>query len=112
MLEMYWEADPTWPVVNVALQAHVVDGRAVGLDHADQVLRAGGFGAGLVTGNGILALHRECAGGGPEDSIGVNEVEWATPSGPRRRRRLQSLRRRRRSGNVNGIASSKTLGER
>ncbi len=30
----------------------------------------------------ILALHRECAGGGLEDSMGVNEVEWATPSGP------------------------------
>ena len=41
-----------------------------------------------LTGNGILARHRECAGGGPEDSMGVNEGEWATPSGPRRRRRL------------------------
>jgi hypothetical protein len=85
-------------------------GGAVGLDHADQVLRAGGFGAGLVTGNGIQALHRECAGGGPEDSIGVNKVEWVTPSGPRRRRRLQSLRRRRRAGNANGIASGKNIG--
>lgn len=34
---------------HVALQAHVVNGRTVGLDHADQVLRAGGFGARLVT---------------------------------------------------------------
>ncbi len=42
----------------------------------------------------ILARHREYTGGGPEDSIGVNQVKWATPSGPRRRRRLQSLRRR------------------
>ena len=35
-------------------------------------------------------LHRECAGCVPEDSMGVDEVEWATPSGFRRRRRLWS----------------------
>ena len=44
------------------------------------------------TGDGILApkmhLHRECAGPVLEDPMGVNEVEWATPSGLRRRRRL------------------------
>ncbi len=34
------------------------------------------------------------------------------PCGPRRRRRLQSLRGRRRSGIANGIASGKTSGER
>ncbi len=39
----------------------------------------------------ILALHRERPGGSPEDSVAVNEVEMATPSGPRRRRRLSSL---------------------
>ena len=62
--------------------------------------------------NGILVLHREYATGGPEDSIGVDEVEYAVPSGPHPRRRLQSLRRRRRSGIANGIASGKTSGER
>ena len=40
------------------------------------------------TGDGILALYRECAGGGPEGSMGMNKVERATPSGPRRWRRL------------------------
>ncbi|KAK4096772.1 hypothetical protein N658DRAFT_333307 [Parathielavia hyrcaniae] len=40
------------------------------------------------TGDRILAPkihHRECVGGVPEDSMGVNEVEWVTPSGLRRR---------------------------
>lgn len=42
------------------------------------------------TGDGILAptmhLQREYAGGVPEDSTDVNDVEWAAPSSPRRRR--------------------------
>ena len=36
--------------------------------------------------------------------MGVNEVERATPSGPHRRRRLEPLRRRGRSGNAIAIA--------
>jgi hypothetical protein len=47
-------------------------------------------------GDGILApkvhRHRECAGR-VLDSMGVNEVERATPSGLRRRRRLHSLQK-------------------
>jgi hypothetical protein len=51
--------------------------------------------------------QRECARGVVEDSTGVTEVEWVTPSGSRRRPRLASLRRRRRSGNANGFLPAK-----
>ena len=44
--------------------------------------------------------------------MGVNEVEWATHSGLRRRRRLESLRRRPRSGNANEFSAGETSGER
>ena len=43
---------------------------------------------------------------------GVNEVEWATPSGLRRRLRLQSLRTRPHSGNANGFSAGRTSGGR
>jgi hypothetical protein len=43
--------------------------------------------------------------------MGVNEVEWATPSGLRRRRRLAVVTEAPRSGIANGLGPSKTSGE-
>ena len=42
--------------------------------------------------------------------MGVNEVEWATTSGLRRRRRLEPLRRRPRSGNADAFFDRQNFG--
>ncbi len=61
------------------------------------------------TRGGIPALkihpYHQCEGLSPGDSMSVNEVDCVTASGFRRRRRLQSLRRRLRPENANGISS-------